>query len=260
MSTSLKKHWIALRAEAEELAGGLADLVQRATVYRQIFRDSKANHAFPLIAAHGAMWAGGHFRFARRLAAILKWQSRRAEVRQARMARLEEFMNTLRDINRRVCADTYANFHFTARHGVGRDVGELVPPELCRALASVHTASRTGNPLSDFQREQVFIAHFLHEQEHIVGPTVMTAFERLDWPLVATFARRPRIRFAYFGGRDRLVFRNFADRDERIRNGRLAFQWAARAGWSNVERALMTVTGLPDQMLRPATAGLAVVR
>lgn len=260
MSASLVKHWIALRAEAEELAGGLTDLIQRATVYRQIWRQSQGNHAFPLIAAHGALWAGGHFRFGRRLASILKWQSLRACDREAKMVRLDRFVNTLRDINRRVCIDTYANFHFTARHGVAANVQEFVSPELCNALGKVHAAIREGRSLTNEERLDVFTTHFLNEQEHVVGPTVQQAFADLDWPLVQTIARRPVIRFAYFRGRERLVFRNFADREDRIRNGRLAFQFAANAGWANVERALRTFAGMPEGLLRPAPFRLAAAR
>jgi hypothetical protein len=196
------------------MAGGLTELIQRATVYRHIYRQSQGNHVFPLIAAHGALWAGGHFRFGRRLAAVLKWQSLRRSFRNARIARLEEFMNALREINRRVCIDSYANFHFTARHGVDLNVQEFVPADLCLALRKVHDAIREGRTLTNDERLEVFSAHFLNEQEHVVGPTVQKAFERLDWPLVEAFARRPRIRFAYFSRGDHLTFCNL--RIERI--------------------------------------------
>jgi hypothetical protein len=253
MSLSLKKHWIALRAEAEEIAGGLTDLIQRATVYRHIYRQSRGNHVFPLIAAHGALWAGGHFRFARRIASVLKWQSLRAGDRASKMRRLEQFMNVLRDINRRVCIDTYANFHFTARHGVGQNVQEFVPADLCLALGRVHDAIKGGRGLTDDERLDVFTTHFLNEQEHVVGPTVQKAFEDLDWPLVEWIARRPRIQFAYFRRNQQLTFRNFADREDRIRNGKLAFRIAAEAGWASVERALRKFEGVPAGLLRPST-------
>lgn len=63
-----------LRTEAEKLAGGLQDLSKRATIYRQIFLASGGNHTFPLIAAHGALWAGGYFRFGLGLGSALSWQ------------------------------------------------------------------------------------------------------------------------------------------------------------------------------------------
>jgi len=64
----------ALQAEAVQLAGKLTDLSQRATVYHHLFQASGGNHCFPLIAAHGALWAGRHFRTGIRLAGWLSWQ------------------------------------------------------------------------------------------------------------------------------------------------------------------------------------------
>ena len=63
-----------LHDESERLAGALPDLERRATVYHHLYRESGGNHAFPVIAAHGALWAGGYFRFGLRLGAALSWQ------------------------------------------------------------------------------------------------------------------------------------------------------------------------------------------
>lgn len=54
-----------LRDEAEQLAGRNRDLDQRATVYHHLYHHSRGNHVFPLIAAHGALWASGNFRLRR---------------------------------------------------------------------------------------------------------------------------------------------------------------------------------------------------
>jgi hypothetical protein len=48
-----------LRGEATLLAGGINDLTQRASVYHHLFEHSQGNHLFPLLAAHGALWAAG---------------------------------------------------------------------------------------------------------------------------------------------------------------------------------------------------------
>ena len=58
--TPLEAYYDSLRSEAERLAGGLNDLAQRATVYHHLYEHSGGNHIFPLIAAHGAMWARGY--------------------------------------------------------------------------------------------------------------------------------------------------------------------------------------------------------
>ena len=67
----LHQHYDRLTAEGVRLAGQLADVPQRATVYHHLFFESGRNHVFPLIAAHGALWARGYFAFGMRLARLL---------------------------------------------------------------------------------------------------------------------------------------------------------------------------------------------
>jgi hypothetical protein len=237
-----------IRQEAERLAGGLQDLAQRATVYHHLFWASGGNHAFPLIAAHGALWAGGYFRFGRRLAEWLSWQfAWSPELRRQKLRQLETFANAFRDINRRVCVDTYVSFHLTRKFGDSDHIYSYVSPDLVGALARVHAAQRGGRELSDAEKQQVFTAHFLDEQTRIVGPAIEKAVGDLDWPLVRFIALKPRVRFAYFSRGERLWFANFADREERIANGLRAFNAAANAGWKSVEQALGCYGKLPTE-------------
>ncbi len=55
----------ALRKKGFALAGGIGDLRQRACIYLHLYQDSGGRNVFPLIAAHGALWAGRFFRAAR---------------------------------------------------------------------------------------------------------------------------------------------------------------------------------------------------
>ena len=81
-----------LREEATTLAGGLTDLAQRAAVYRHVYRASRGNHVFPLIAAHGALWAGPQFRFGARVGRWLAWQyAWSAKVRKRKLRALADF-------------------------------------------------------------------------------------------------------------------------------------------------------------------------
>jgi hypothetical protein len=57
----------ALREEAEDLAGRTGDFAQRAATYHHLYQHSGGNHAFPLLAAHGALWGSKHFRAGMRL-------------------------------------------------------------------------------------------------------------------------------------------------------------------------------------------------
>lgn len=243
---ALALEYQSLTREAERLAGGLKDLAQRATVYHHLFEASGGNHAFPLIAAHGALWAGGYFRFGARLAEALAWQYAWSSIRRReQMEALESFANAFREINRRVCVDTYVSFHFTARHADDPNISKYVSPELLAALRMVHEARSEGRDLPDERKREVFTAHFLDEQRRVVGPAIEKAVAAFDWPVVRFVALKPLVRFAYFRGGRPLWFANFADREERIEKGLAAFDAAADVGWRRVEQALGEYRVLP---------------
>lgn len=199
-----------------------------------------------MIAAHGALWAGGYFQSGMRLGEVLSWQyAGRRELRQAQLQRLVDFANVFRDINRRVCIDTFVNFHFTELFGETPEADQFVPPELLSPLNHLHAARRAGRTLLDSERRTVFEAHFRHEQAHVVGPTLQDAVAAFDWPLLRAIALRPPVRFTYFPAGTRLWFHNFASSNERIEHGLAAFELAVRAGWPAVDAALQQYRVLP---------------
>lgn len=232
--------------EATRLAGSLTALSQRATTYHHLFRDSGGNHIFPLIAAHGALWARGYFAFGMKLGRSLSWQYLfDADLRKRQLGALEDFANAFRDVNRRVCIDTYANYHFTAEFGEHPDAAAILDPQLLDALNRVHAARRAGRELSDGEKRFVFETHFLHEQANVVGPSLQVTVEKFDWPLLRAIALRPLIRFSFFRERQYFWFHNFVCREERIEKGLRAFDIAASVGWDRVESALRDYDILP---------------
>ena len=236
---ALDRSFCALKADTQVLAGGLTDLAQRAMVYHHLYRESGGNHVFPLIAAHGALWAGGYFRFGFRLGRFLSWQyAWKTKIRREKLRQLNDFANALRDINRKVCIDTYVNFHFSRRYGRCKEASNYVPPSLLQALNLVHRACARGVPLSDIERRKVFEAHFLHEQDTVVSDTLHRATAALNWPLVKFLALRPPIRFAFLPDQKQIRFHNFADKEERVKNGLRAFDYGAFVGWRRVEQSL----------------------
>lgn len=237
-----------LLAEGTRLAGGLRDVSQRAAVYHHLYEASARNHVVPLLAAHGALWSRGWFWFGQRLGAVLSWQFglRRARRHDA-LAQLDAFADAFRDVNRRVCADTYASFHFARRFGAHPDAHTVVDPEVLDAINRLHAAVRSGRTLTDREKRDVFATHFLDEQARVVGPALCDACAAFDWPLIKAIALRPVIRFAYFTPLERLWFRNFSDQDERIAKGLVAFDHAAHVGWSRVEAALDDYHVLPAE-------------
>jgi hypothetical protein len=181
-----------------------------------------------------------------RLGAALSWQYfAQPEVRRRQMQKLAAFADVFRDINRRVCIDTYVNFHFTRQFGRQPEAGHFVPAELLEALNRLHAAAKTGRMLTEAEKRQLFETHFRHEQRHVVGPTLTEAAAQFDWPVVKAIALRPLVKFAYFPGGTRLWFRNFASQEERIEKGLTAFELGSQAGWPKVDAALQRYHVLP---------------
>lgn len=247
MSTSeLQTAFDALRNEAIRLAGDLPDLTQRAATYHHLYQHSGGNHTFPLIAAHGALWARGYFRRCLQLGRILAWQyGFDAARRRTQLAKLDDFANQFRDINRRVCIDTYTNYYFTARFGQHPQATQFVPARILHALNSVHAARLSHREMTVEERRSVFEAHFLHEQDNVVGPTIQKAVAQFDWPLVKFLALKPIVRFAFFPTGHSLWFRDFSQRNQRVAHGLTAFEMADQVGWQNVEAALRAYRLLP---------------
>lgn len=236
----------ALRLKGSQLAGGLHELGRRACVYHQLYEDSGRRNPFPLIAAHGALWASGYFRRGLRAGAVLAWQQPfSAEKRQARMRALAEFADRFRDINRRVCAESYALFHYTRQYEPDAELRQQVGGELLDLLRHCHQSQADGTEFTAADRQRLFAAFFLWEQEQVVAPAVQEAFEKFHWPAVKYLALRPAIGFAYFGRR-RLQFKDFASKAERIEMGLRAYRHAEDVGFPEVERALRDYRLMPD--------------
>lgn len=243
---SLKTAYDDLHAEAVTLAGGLTDLAQRAAVYHHIYRASGGNHVFPLIAAHGALWAGGYFRFGLNLGKTLSWQfALKPRVRREKLEQLDRFADAFRNVNRQVCVDTFVSYHLSARYGEHPEMANYIPSNLLEAYRMLHAARKDNRLLSDAEKKIVFEAHFRHEQKSIVGETIRSAVAEFDWAFVRFLALRPPVRFAYFPNGRKLWFRNFADEAERITNGFAAFDMGVEVGWGRVERALADYRALP---------------
>jgi hypothetical protein len=228
-----------LRAKGHALMGELNDFHHRAAVYAQLDEDAQGQNPFPLIAAHGAMWASGFLPKAMLAGKVLALQyayNPRKMLRQYR--KLAAFADVLRDINRRVCAEAYAAFHFTKRHGHTPQAAEVIPTTLLAALNKLHAAVAAGATLSADERRALFEAFFLWEQDTIVEPTLEAALAAFDWPIAKRLSMRPKIRFAYFGSGRALQFKNFASKVERIEHGMQAFEWAEQVGYGVVKAAL----------------------
>ncbi len=226
------------QSEGETMAGELGDFRQRARAYHRLYRHSKGNFAFPLLAAHGALWGAGHMRRGLFVSRVLLMLSPRRGGATARLAMVEDFTNALKEINRQVLIKTYVAYQMTRYHADDPRLAEYVAPELSAPLAACHEARRLGQRLPDEDRRNLFEAAFLFEQDFVVGPSIDAALPQFNWPLVRALAMRPPIGFRYFGPLERLWFADFSDKDERIKRGLQAYDIAERQGWDFTEGAL----------------------
>ncbi len=257
----LQQCYDAIYAEATRLAGTTKQLPQRAATYHHVYEDSGRNHIFPLIAAHGALWAKGYFAFGMKLGSLMSWQYLLSpRQRQQKMDELETFAEEFREVNRRVCVQIYTTYHFTKRYGDHPDVTQFVAPHLHAALQIVHSANRRGEQLTDQAKRDIFETHFRDEQETVVGPRIEQAVAEFDWPLMKSLALMPAVKFAYFPTGKWLQFWQFDHKEERILRGLKAFDMAAAMGWSHTEETLDRYAIMPREFFISSQDHFAILK
>lgn len=238
-----------MRADGEQLAGGLGELGQRSLVYHHVYRDSGGLFHFPLVASHGALWATWYLRAAWLAAQVFSVCDVTCVLkRRERMAAFDAYVDAIKEINRQVMIEAFASLYLYKVFGE-RACAEL---RFSDALAQ-QFRERFGAGAVTFARthesDRMFYETFFRwEQEKVVGPAVDTALEAFNWPFMRTLSRRPWVWFSYFTIGRALVFRDFADREERVRKGLAAFDWAAAKGWDAIERNAYRNPFLPRRM------------
>lgn len=243
-----REGYVRLRDDAARRAGGLHDITRRVMLHHQLYRDSGGNHAFPLVALHGALWAVGFFETTGRLGQALRARYfYNAAERATRMAMLQGFAEGFRAVNRLVFIDTFTNYFYTKRYGDHPAAAGVIHPELFDGLREAHDAVRRGVALSPARRRALFTRALQHEQEVTVAPGVQAEVERFDCPILRALCLRPVVRFAYFPWSEVFFFENFASKDERIEKALRSYEIADRAGWGAVEAAMARYGHLPEE-------------
>ncbi|MES2320382.1 MAG: hypothetical protein V4631_23135 [Pseudomonadota bacterium] len=229
----------ALREHGYALAGDLGDLKRRARMYQQMYRDSGKRSVFPLIAAHGALWALAYFKQGRLGAMILSLPYLLTPaLRREKLASVAVFADRFREINRRVCAESYAIYHYTKRYGGSASIRSVIGDDFADTLCECHASNKADTDYPQALREKLFLAFFHWEQAHIVGPAVIEAFDDFDWDFVKYLAKRTRLDFTYFGKDFGVKFTNFSSVEERISRGLLVYHRAEEVGLDHAEDAL----------------------
>lgn len=243
------------RREGYVLAGGLRDLSQRACVYHHMYADSGGNNVFPLIAAHGALWASGYFKKGMIAGKLLSAQYiSNPRLRQSKLQALSEFADKFRDINRRVCAESYALYYYTKRVEMNDFISSIINENFSALLYECHRTQKNGKSFCRKDREALFYEFFRWEQENIVAPAVSAAYAQLHWPAVKYLSLRPKVQFSYFGKSYALPFENFSSKSERMKNGILAYRRAEEVGLALVEHALRDYKIMPEEFFRNTNA------
>ena len=244
-----------LQAEGEVLAGNLMDIRHRIAILTHMYIDSGRNHAFSQIAAHGALWGLSYFEAGGSLGRLIAYRYCYSSREKAfRLGILREFAEAFRRVNRQVCIDTYANYHFTKLYGETPGAEDIVPPHLLNALNRVHHASKNNIELTPKEKKEVFEQSFRCEQELTVAPGVSKAVSEFECKIMKWLCLHPFVRFSYFPHLRYLVFRDFSNTDERILKGLRAYDLAERAGWDKVYRTMEYYGQMPAEFFRDPVA------
>ncbi len=237
-----------LMREAVAYAGRPEDVAPRVAKLHQVFLDSGRNHAFPEVALHGALWARAFFSRQGAVSALLrqyvvrdpKWQSKELGA----LEQINALSQALLATNRQVFLDTWVNYHFSKKYGRVAGAERFIAPPLLAALNSMHDANKSKKPLTRTQRSELFQLALLWEQENSVSPLVTKAMDDFDAKVEAMglaflseAVRRPLVRFKYFPHTKFFLFRNFADKEERIERATESYEIAEAIGWDAVMRA-----------------------
>lgn len=250
----LREEYNTIHDASERIAGELSDIPRRAAVLLTLYEHSGGLHHFPLMAAHGALWASGYFERGGAMGRLIarRYFYNRHEM-AFRIGILEDFAAAFRRVNRQVCVDTVTNYRFVERFGEREEAAECVPSDLLGALNRLHHARRKQRSLSAAEARQIFETSFQCEQEVTVAPGVRDAVAQFECRVMKFLCLHPVVRFAYFPRWRYLFFRDFARQQERIRKGQLAYRIGQKRGWKHVLDALyhyrthpLTLTGPPE--------------
>lgn len=243
----LQAEYQRIKAQADVLAGGLMDIPRRVSILTSLYLDSGRNHVFSQLAAHGALWARGYFEAGGSLGRLIarRYFYNRKE-KAYRIGILREFADNFRAVNRRVCIDTYSNYHFAKRFGEVPGASDIIPGNLLDALNRVHHASHSDATLSPREKRDIFEQSFHCEQEITVAPGVAKAVAEFDCRIMRALCLHPIVRFAYFPRLRYIFFRDFSNTEERIAKGMRAYEIAERVGWDYVMKSMEYYGQMPQ--------------
>lgn len=227
------------RNQGHALAGAPDDFGVRAGLYHRMYQDSGKRNVFALIAAHGTLWGAGYFKKGLLGAWLLSLPYLLApRLRRAKLRSVTEFAASFRDINRRVCSESYAIYHYTRNFGGTSFIRDAIGDELVDILCECHASIASDSGFSGAQRARLFSAYFNWEQDKVVAPFVTRAFELMDWRVIKWLARRPKVDFTFLDKASHAQFSDFALQAERVMHGMRLYCRAEQVGLGYAEQCL----------------------
>ena len=252
--STLRDAYEETKAVARTLAGEPGDIVKRVIVHHSLYNDSLGNHAFPLVALHGALWGYNFFETTGSLGALISYRYiLDKEEKKKRLGMLQSFAEGFKAVNREVFVDTYTNYNFTKAHGREPGADALVHADLLEALNEVHAAAESGLVLDDDRKKHVFAQALRFEQEITVAPGIERELAKFDCPILRALCMKPMVRFAYFPLWRRFYFSDFSNKEERVEKAIRSFDIAAYRGWDNVVASMKTYEVLPEEYFAAPT-------
>lgn len=242
--TYFQKEFERIQQLANRLAGSPNNIPQRILHFKQIYNDSNSNFTFPIIAAHGALWA---YNFFNKLAPFqnLNFLIPSRRINQTYES-LSDFSYQLTTINRQVFIDIYTYYHFTKLFYENESAKIFFlnrtttkAESLWNALRQVHIAKESGVAISDSLKLEIYKIALYFEQYSMVGEKVTKAFACLKVASpMKQLAVMPNVKFKYFPPLIRFQFLNFVNTEERIYWALEAYRIAQEVGFETVANTL----------------------
>lgn len=213
-----------------------------------LYRQSRGNHVYPLLAAHTMRWCDGFFSVDGHLGTVLHYRYCYDERERARrLAMLHGFSEALQECHSRICTRSRADYHRTRPPRTGPPEGAAapvwsngpsMPAALVAALALLHAATDAGTALSQEAKRNLFMQCWRFEMDAVVCAVVRAQADRIECSVVRALVLQPLLRLAYFPAHASIAYRDFSDPAEHLARAARAYDLAAARGWEGVEAAM----------------------
>jgi hypothetical protein len=238
MTVELRTEYETLKHRALTVAGRSGDVKARVLALRDIYRDSRGDHAFPLLAMHEMLWAYDFFEVTGTLGDFITHRFVGDVTAQGmRLDMLSEFAEAYRTGCCNAFVDTYTNYYFSRAYGEMPGADRFVRPSLLHALNELQHGIQRKKRLPEERKRELFSLALEFEQAQTLAGEIRLGLDRLTCPFVHGLVRRAVVRLAYFPPQVRFYYRDFSDADERVARGRRAYELATQRGWDKVSDA-----------------------